>query len=139
MKDMLETLKQAKQNKIFTNQKEFKDVLTQIQLADIELRLDWDDGAGEEWARFSNLTDGIVCMVNARLGLAFIKKKYRFQNIEHILKNFEIVFIENYSSNDWSIDVNKLKTEISEIYWHASEDAVNTKCFSLDDFYFATV
>lgn len=136
---MLETLRKAKQKKIFTNQKEFKDVLAQIQSADMELRLDWDDGAGEEWARFGNLTDGIVCMINTGLGLAFIKKKYRFQNIEHILKNFEIVFIENYSLNDWSIDVKKLKMEIPEIDWHASEDAVNTKCFSLDDFYFATV
>lgn len=139
MKDMLETLRQAKQKKVFVDQKEFKDVLIQIQLADTELRLDWDDGAGEEWARFSNLTDGIVCMINSKLGLAFIRERYKFQNIERTLENFEIVFTENYYSNDWSIDVNSLKKEISEIYWHASESAVNTNCFSLDDFYFATV
>lgn len=139
MKDMLETLRKAKQKKVFMNQQEFKDVLTQIRLADAELKLDWDDGAGEEWARFSNLTDGIVCMVNVRLRLAFIREKYNFQNIKQTLESFEIVFTENYYSDEWSIDVTNLKKEISEIHWHASEEAVNRNCFSLDDFYFATV
>ena len=55
MKDMLATLRKAKQKKVFKNQKEFEDVLAKIQLADTELRIDWDDGAGEEWARFNNL------------------------------------------------------------------------------------
>lgn len=136
---MLETLKKAKQKKAFTNQQEFKELLTQIRLADAELKLDWDDGAGEEWARFSNLSDGIVCMINVRLRLAFIRKKYNFQNIKKSLENFEIVFTDNYYSDEWSIDVTILKKEISEIYWHASEEAVNTSCFSLDDFYFATI
>lgn len=139
MKDMLETLRKAKRKKVFIDQQEFKNVLTQIQLADSELKLDWDDGAGEEWARFSNLTDGIVCMINIRLRLVFIREKYNFQNIKKTLENFEIVFTENYYSDEWSIDVTNLKKEISEIHWHASEEAVNRKCFSLDDFYFATI
>ena len=136
---MLETLRKAKQKKVFTNQQEFKELLTQIRLADAELKLDWDDGAGEEWARFSNLSDGIVCMINVRLRLAFIREKYDFQNIKKSIENFEIVFTENYYADEWFIDVTKLKKEISEIYWHASEAAVNTSCFSLDDFYFATI
>lgn len=136
---MLATLRQAKQKKVFSNQQEFKDLLTQIQIADIELKLDWDDGAGEEWARFNDLTDGIVCMINAKLGLVFMRKKYKNQEIKKILKNLEVVFTENYYSSDWTIDVSDLKKEIPEIYWHASEDAVNANCFSLDDFYFATV
>ena len=64
MKDMLEVLKQAKHKKIFATVEEFKEILIQIQLADIVLKLDWDDGAGEEWAKLSNLVDGIVCMIN---------------------------------------------------------------------------
>lgn len=136
---MLETLKQAKRKKLFSNQQEFKDLLTQIKIADTELKLDWDDGAGEEWARFYNLTDGIVCMMNTKLGLVFMRKKYENQDIKKILKNLEVVFTKNYYSSDWTIDVSELKKEIPEIYWHASEDAVNTNCFSLDDFYFATV
>lgn len=139
MKDMLEILRRAKQKKIFANQEEFKDVLMQIQMADTGLRLDWDDGAGEEWARLSNLMDGIVCMINTKIGVAFVKKRYNFQNIKNILDDFEIVFTEDYCTDDWFIDISHLEKEISEIYWHASENAVNKKCFSLDDFYFATV
>lgn len=139
MKDMLEILRRAKQKKIFANQEEFKDVLVRIQMADTGLRLDWDDGAGEEWARLSNLMDGIVCMINTKIGVVFVKKRYKFQNIKHILDNFEIVFTEDYCSADWFIDVSNFEREISEMYWHASENAVNKNCFSLDDFYFATV
>lgn len=40
MKDMLETLRKAKRKKVFIDQQEFKNVLTQIQLADSELKLD---------------------------------------------------------------------------------------------------
>ena len=139
MKDMMEILRKAKCKSVFENQKEFQVVLTQMQLADAELRLDWDDGAGEEWARFGNLADGNVCMMNAKLRLAFIREKYNFQKIEQVLHDFEIVFTENYDLDEWSVDINHLKKEIPQICWHACEDAVNVECFSLDDFYFATV
>ncbi len=139
MKDMLEVLRHAKQKKAFANQEEFKDVLMKIQFADATLRLDWDEGAGEEWARFSNQTNGIVCMINIHIRLVFVRNKYNFQNLEHIIDDYEVVFTEDYYSGEWSINVAELKQEIPEIYWHASEAAVNAKCFSLDDFYFATV
>lgn len=139
MKNMLEILKSAKQKKIFLNNNEFKELLTRIQIADPDLNLDWDDGAGEEWARFSNLSDGIVCMINAKLGLIFIREKYHFQKIEQIIEDLEIVFTEDYCSDVWSIDVKKLSEEVPEIYWHASEGAVNANSFSLDDLYFATI
>ena len=139
MKDMLEILKHAKSKKIFVDEEEFKNMLMQIQLTDATLSLDWDDGAGEEWARFSNPTDGIVCMINLNIGLVFVRKQYKFQNIEHIISDYEVVFTEDYCSDEWTIDVNELKREIPEIYWHASEGAVNVKCFSLDDFYYATI
>lgn len=78
-------------------------------------------------------------MINTKLGLAFIRGKYNFQKIDQILGDFEIVFTENYYSNDWSINLNNLRKEISEIYWHTPESAVNINCFSLDDLYFATI
>ena len=137
MKDMLEVLKQAKHKKIFATVEEFKEILIQIQLADIVLKLDWDDGAGEEWAKLSNLVDGI--MINCKIGIIFVRKNYEYQNIEHILNNFEIVFTEDYCSEEWYIDVDRLEKEIPEIYWHASENAVDRNSFSLDDLYFATI
>ena len=59
MENMVEILKKARDKKIFLNN-EFQELLTKIQLADRNLKLDWDDGAGEEWARFSIQNEGIV-------------------------------------------------------------------------------
>lgn len=134
----MELLKKARDKKIFLNN-EFEELLAKIQLADSSLKLDWDDGAGEEWARFFNQKDGIVCMMNTNIGVAFIRKCYEFNNIKHVIGMLEIVFTDDYNSDKWFIDLNDLKQNIPEIYWHASEGAVNTNCFSLDDLYFATV
>lgn len=136
--NMIPILKNARNKKIFLNH-EFEELIKKIQRADSDLILDWDDGAGEEWARFSNQKNGIVCMINVRIGVAFVRKSYEFHNIEHIVNELEIVFVENYSADNWSIDLKELEQEVPELYWHTSEDAVCSNCFSLDDLYFATI
>ena len=138
MENMIEVLKRARNKKVFTNN-EFEELLIKIQTADDNLKLDWDDGAGEEWARFSNQEDGIVCMISAKIGVAFIRKKYKFSNIKNVIDMLEIVFTDDYCSDNWFIDLTNLKQMIPELYWHASEGAVNTNSFSLDDLYFATI
>lgn len=138
MENMMEILKRARDKKIFLNN-EFEELLMKIQLADSNLELDWDDGAGEEWARFSNKKDGIVCMINAKIGVVFIKKNYKFSKIKKIIDMLEIVFTDDYCSDNWFIDLTNLKQTIPELYWHTSEEAVNINSFSLDDFYFATI
>lgn len=138
MKNIIEVLKRARNKKIFTNN-EFEELLIKIQTADNNLKLDWDDGAGEEWARFSNQEDGIVCMISAKIGIAFIRKTYKFSNIKNVIDILEIVFTDDYCSDSWFIDLANLKQTIPELYWHASEGAVNTNSFSLDDLYFATI
>ncbi len=138
MKNMIEVLKRARNKKIFINN-EFEELLIKIQSADGNLKLDWDDGAGEEWARFFNQKDGIVCMISAKIGVAFIRKNYKFSNIKDIIDRLEVVFTDDYCSASWFIDLVNLKQMIPELYWHASEGAVNTNGFSLDDLYFATI
>lgn len=138
MENMVEILKKARDKKIFLNN-EFQELLTKIQLADRNLKLDWDDGAGEEWARFSNQKEGIVCMISAKIGVAFIRKCYEFNNIRNVVDMLEIVFTNDYYSDNWFIDLADFKQRIPELYWHASDGAVNTNGFSLDDLYFATV
>lgn len=138
MENMIEVLKRARNKKVFTNN-EFKELLIAIQTADDNLKLDWDDGAGEEWARFSNQEEGIVCMISAKIGVAFVRKNYKFSNIKNVIDMLEIVFTDDYCSDNWFIDLTNLKQMIPELYWHASEGAVNTNSFSLDDLYFATI
>lgn len=138
MENMLEILKKARDKKIFLSN-EFEELLIKIQLADSNLKLDWDYGAGEEWARFSNEKDGIVCMISAKIGVVFVRKTYNFNKIENIIKILKIVFVDDYCSENWFIDLTNLKQIIPELYWHASQGAVNTNSFSLDDLYFATI
>lgn len=138
MENIIEVLKRARDKKVFVNN-EFEELLKRIQSADSSLKLDWDDGAGEEWARFSNQKEGIVCMINAKIGIAFIRRSYKFNNIKDVINMLEIVFTDDYCSDSWSIDLTNLKQTIPELYWHASDGAVNTNSFSLDDLYFATI
>lgn len=138
MENVIDILKRARDKKVFSYD-EFVELLAKIQSSDSNLKLDWDDGTGEEWARFSNLKDGIVCMISAKLGVAFIRKSYKFNNIKNIVDMLEIVFTEDYCSENWFIDLADLKQMIPELYWHASEGAVNANSFCLDDLYFATI
>lgn len=138
MENMMEILKKAREKKIFQGS-EFEELLMKIQLADGNLRLDWDDGAGEEWARFYNQKDGKVCMISAKIGVAFIRKSYEFHNIKNVINMLEIVFTDDYHSDNWFIDLVDLRQSIPEVDWHVSEESVNINCFSLDDLYFATV
>ncbi len=138
MKNMLDILKRARDKKVFLGN-EFEELIMKIQLADSNLELDWDDGAGEEWARFFNQKDGKVCMISAKVGVAFIRKSYKFSNIKNVVNMLEIVFTEDYCSENWFIDLIDLKQMIPELYWHTSEGAVNVNSFSLDDLYFATI
>ncbi len=138
MENMIDVLKRARQKKVFVNN-EFEELLMKIQSADSNLKLDWDCGSGEEWARFSNRKDGIVCMISAKIGLAFIRKNYESDNIRETIDMLEVVYTEGYSSDEWFIDLADLKQTIPELYWHASEKAVNPNSFSLDDLYFATI
>lgn len=138
MENMMEVLRKARNKKIFLNN-EFEELLMKIQLADSNLKLDWDDGAGEEWARFSNKKDGIVCMASAKIGIVFVRKTYKFSKIKNVIDMLEIVFVDDYYSENWFIDLTNLKQTIPELYWHTSEGAVDTSSFSLDDLYFATI
>lgn len=138
MENMIEVLKKARDKKVFVGN-EFKELLIKIQLSDKDLKLDWDEGAGEEWARFFNQQVGIVCMINSKIGVAFIRKSYEINRIKNVIDMLEIVLTDNYSSENWFVDLVDFKERIPEMCWHASTDAVNINGFSLDDLYFATI
>lgn len=139
MQDMLSVLRRAKQKPTFKDPNEFKSLLEQIKKAKPTLKIDWDEGAGEKWVRFIDQNNGIVCMLSVDLKLAFIRENSKIQSLLNTMRNYEIVFVDDFSSDNWSIDVDELENDIAEIVWHTSEDVINSNCFSLDDFYFATI
>lgn len=137
MKDMTEVLKRARKKKVYQKD-EFQELLEKIQSADSNLEIDWDVGAGEDWARlFSG--EEMVCMANAKTGVLFLSKNYEYKKIKSVVGMLEVVFTESFSQDEWKVDLVDLEQTVPEIYWHASEGAVRIDRFSLDDLYFATV
>lgn len=53
--------------------------------------------------------------------------------------NLIYIWVENYDTDEWYIQLKELKEQLPEIDWHASAEAVNDNKFSLNDFYFATI
>lgn len=78
-------------------------------------------------------------MISAKIGVAFIRKSYKFSNIKNVMDMMGIVFTDDFCSDNWFIDLTNLRQKLPEMYWHASEGTVNTNSFSLDDLYFATI
>lgn len=139
MKDMTRLLLMARNPKKFYNQQEFSDFIIRLQEADKNLKLDWDDGSGEEWARFIDGEKGLVSMINAKIGIAFVRNGYNNSNVMQVLQELCVERIDNYDTDEWTIDLGMIKRQVPEIYWHTSENAVNRNAFCLNDFYFATI
>jgi len=139
MNDLLNVLKKAKNKCVFKKQEEFLKSLDEIRLFDTSLNLDWDNGAGEEWARFKHEKHGIVYMVNSKIGIIFARKNYLDKIPDILFSKYEVFVTETYDDDEWYINLEELKLEMSEIDWHASEEAVSPDKFSLNDLYFATI
>jgi len=139
MYDLLNVLLEAKKKLIFKTTGSFTNVLKEIEQSDNSLILDWDKGAGEEWARFIHCEIGKVYMLNSRIGIIFVCKAY-FDSIPQTLyAQYSVYLVDNFIKKEWYISLNALKEEIPEIVWHTSEDIINSGRFSLDDLYFATI
>lgn len=139
MINLLEILIKAKDKYIFEEQDNFIRALDEIKQCDKDLKLDWDDGTGEEWARLIHEEHGIVYMMNSKIGIIFARKSYESKISKDLFSKYEIFITENYDKDEWFIDLERLKSEVNQLSWHASEEAVNPNEFSLNDLYFATV
>ena len=79
-------------------------------------------------------------LIKARGKKIFLKNEFKELLMKISLADRDLKLDwDDYSSENWFIDVVDFKQKIPELYWHASEDAVNRNSFSLQDLYFATV
>ena len=129
----------AKENKVYNNLAEFEDILTMLKASDKDLNLDWDKGAGEEWAVFTKADIGYVCMMNTKIGAVFARNDYLSKEGIRILEMLYLTEVESFSIEDWFVDLEVLEESVPEINWHASISAVDTEKLSLNDLYFATI
>lgn len=136
---MIEAFEKARELPCFGSNEEIKNLIADICAKDSSLTVDWDDDAGEEWVRLCSKVHGKVFMMHTQLRIVFIRKSYDFERISDALGQIAVIFTDNYSADEWSIDLAELKNNFPEINWRASEESVNPDCFSLDDLYFATI
>lgn len=139
MQDLSKILMEAKKKKVYENIDEFKDVLDEIMSSEINVVLDWDIDAGEEWARFIDRRKGVVGMLNTKIGIVFICNNFLKSLTLKKLDSLFLVKVSNYSSEEWYVDLSLLEREISEISWEGCFDQMDVTRLSLDDLYFATI
>lgn len=137
MRELSQLLIKAKKMKKYEDILEFENLIRKIEELK-EYELDWDTGAGEDWARFLNNNYEIVLMLHTKIGIVFLREDVS-PNIYTILKELMIVEVHDYGSDEWCIDLSNITRDLPEINWLASKETVNPEKMSLQDLYFATV
>lgn len=130
MRDITKYFTQARKSGLFTLQ-ELTRTISEISALFPECKVDWDDGAGEDWARFYN-SERLLCMLHTRLKIAF-----SVSDIPDI--GIKVILVSNFTENNLSIDLDEIRAECPELYWGACAEAVDPNCFDLNDLYYATV
>lgn len=129
----------AKEKKYYNDILEFRSIIEQLIQANKNIVLDWDDGAGEEWARLIQKEVGVICMIHTKIGVAFVRHKYLNREAMGILNSLVVEEVLDYNSEDWYIDLSELKDKTPEVSWNVSPHVIDTESMSLNDLYFATV
>lgn len=135
MRDMFVELLDAKKCKIY-KENEFEELLQKLKSLSEGLMINWDSGAGEEWA-FVN-SDAFSVMLNRRIGICFVRGILDLST-SSCLSQCKCVSVDGYDLREWYIDLVELNKCIPEIVWPFHDNVVDPNCFSLDDFYFMTV
>ncbi len=135
MRDMLKELIMARNKKIYKDN-DFKTLLSLLKGINIENKINWDEGAGEEWAFINN--QSMSFMLNSKIGICFAKGEISDDYLD-ILNIGNCVHVSSYDLKEWNMDLEQLQKNIPEIIWHSSGDSIDTNGFSLDELYFATV
>ena len=135
MRDLLKELVMARNKKIYKGN-DFKTLLSTLKGIDIDNKINWDEGAGEEWAFLNN--QSLSIMLNTKIGIYFVRGELSDDYLD-VLNDGNCVYVSNYDLKEWFIDLEYLQKNIPEIIWHTSGDSIDTNGFSLDELYFATV
>lgn len=135
MRNLLEELVVARNKKIYKND-EFVHLLSRVEGLNIKNQINWDEGAGEEWAFINN--HSLSIMLNTKIGIFFVRGILPDEYL-NVLSEGHCVYVSSYDLKEWYIDLENLKKYIPEIIWHTSSDFIDACGFSLDELYFATV
>ena len=142
MRELSRIFIKAKENKVYKDLTEFREVLNALMKSDVDLKLNWDDGVVEEWAWIEKNQGSTVCMLNIKIGIAFIYNRNGLNSKTlTVLDSLFLVDVLDYESEIWCIDLDLLEEQVPEIVWGVGTDpdVIDITKMSLHDLYFATV
>lgn len=139
MKDLNIVLKEAKCKKIHKNYDEFKTFIRKVKATDDRLKMNWDHGAGEEWA-FVNIPGKSSCMFHCTIGIVFVNGyDILTEETKQMISELKVVEYTNNSEDEWDLDIEKLKEEVPEVDWRNTIYDENNIKISLSDFGVLTI
>lgn len=101
--------------------------------------LDWDEGAGEAWARVVD-ADGVVAMVYARLPLIVVREEASAE-IDRLAWNAEMIDVTSVADEDLRADEARLIEAFPELaaHLHDGKPEFSPECFTAEELWFLTV
>ena len=130
MRDMLPILMKAKSEKNF-NRETFERLLSKLQQ---HFEIDWNDGEGG-WIMIMKVGyQGfkIPIMFTHTTSLQLLEKADTWEETY-------VFAVDSFDEKEWYIDVEEYNRLFPELPWYVSSDSVNSECFSISDFWFATI
>jgi hypothetical protein len=97
--------------------------------------LDWDEEAGEMWARFLRREDAFI-YVRVEMPLIFVLSTY-FSEVESLLRPMVVTLaVPNMIARNYSLDPSEIGRFFPEHIWPVE---VNPVTFSINELWYATV
>ena len=138
MRDLCKELLAAKEKHVFENICDFASFVQDITDSIDSCEIGWDQDVGEEWA-FVFRKESFQLLLHTKIGIGFLLEKHFNPELRALTSRIRIVETDSFDDPEWFLDVDRLKKELKEIPWLVSEQAVDTNCISLRDFYVLTV
>lgn len=121
------------------SREKLEQIVKSWKLEDNALIFDNDPGSGELWVRVIKNNE-VLCLLGVSLPLLIMSEKCEKFNLDDdLVKLVHVVSDTDFNEKSWEINLKIIEAFVPEINWHASLDAVNTKYFSMNDFWYATV
>ena len=129
-----EILKAKEYQKTWSKEK-FEIIVETWRQADKFLVFDID--LDEQWARILK-DNSIIGFLGIKIPILFLNDYVNIY-MYNFNKDIHIIYDKNFDNKTWIIDLKKVNQSIPELIWHASPDAINPACLSINDFWYATI
>jgi hypothetical protein len=136
MTDLSDRLREAKRRTAGWSQSAVYEWIVKVLALYPESTLDWDIGAGEEWARVL-FRQAVIAYFRLDLPLVFIAENRMTGTVQDFLEEVPIVItFLSAESKEFSLDLASFHEAFPGHEWR--QEACNLQCFSANDLHWMT-